>query len=305
MKTFLIAGYAALLSTVICANSHAALTYKPNEPMEGASLETYKTVGNLPLHINVFYPKDHHAGEKRAAIVFFFGGGWVSGSPSQFLHQCQHFASEGMVAMTCDYRVSSRNHTTPIEAVADAKSAIRWARANANRLGIDPDKIVAAGGSAGGHLAACCGVIDGLDDSIDDLSVSSKPNAMMLFNPALDLGPDGFSNKVLIARALEISPLQHVKQGQPPTIVFHGKADTTVPYKQAVEFADAMKKAGNRCEVDGFEGQKHGFFNFKEPDGGEIYAQVIAKADQFLLSLGYITAVTPATSGVEANKESK
>jgi acetyl esterase/lipase len=302
MKPRTIVIYAALLLAVTCRGSYAALAYKPNEALEGAKLETYKTVGDLALHVNVFYPKDHHPGDKRAAIVFFFGGGWVSGSPSQFLHQCQHFASEGMVAMTCDYRVSSRNHTTPIDAVADAKSAIRWARANATRLGIDPNKIVASGGSAGGHLAACCGVIDGLDESTEDSSVSSKPNAMILFNPALNLGPDGFANKALISRGLEISPLQHVKPGQPPTIVFHGKSDTTVPYKQATEFGAAMTKAGNRCEIMGYEGQKHGFFNYHEPNGGELYAKVIADADHFLQSLGYINEVTPATQAATANK---
>ena len=302
MKPRLIAIFAALVSALICTGSYAAFPYKPNEPLKGAKLETYKTVGDLSLHVNIFYPADHHPGDKRAAIVFFFGGGWVSGSPSQFLHQCQHFASEGMVAMTCDYRVSSRNHTTPIDAVADAKSAIRWARTNAIRLGIDPNKIVASGGSAGGHLAACCGVLDGLDESTEDSSVSSKPDAMILFNPALDLGPHGFSNKVPISRALEISPLQHVKPGQPPTIVFHGKSDTTVPYRQAVEFEAAMTKAGNRCELAGFEGQKHGFFNYHEPDGGELYSKVIADADHFLLSLGYITEVIPATQRSTVSK---
>jgi acetyl esterase/lipase len=265
-------------------------------PLPGASMETYKTINGSALHAHIFFPADHKAGDKRPAIVCFFGGGWNTGSPVQFLHQCEHFASEGMVAITVDYRVRSRQHTTPMESVADAKSAIRWVRANAGRLGVDPDKIVAAGGSAGGHIAACTGIIDGLDEPTEDQAIRSKPDAMILFNPVLDMSPAIVGKLGEFSRAMEISPLQHVHSGQPPTIVFHGKADTTVPYSSAVAFEQAMKKAGNRCELVGFEGQKHGFFNYRGDDGGEIYNQTMADADGFLASLGYVKPAAGATS---------
>src|SRR6478752_6465872 len=76
--------------------------------LDGAAVETYKTVGDTKLNLYVYYPPGHKVSDKRAAIVFFFGGGWTNGSPSQFEQHCKHLASRGMVAMTADYRGASR-----------------------------------------------------------------------------------------------------------------------------------------------------------------------------------------------------
>ena len=268
--------------------------YPPN--MTGARVETYKTVGDVQLKLWIFAPKDHAPTNRCAAIVFFFGGGWTSGTPQQFEPHCRYLASRGMVAITADYRVKSRQQARPTQCVADAKSAIRWVRANAARLGIDPDRIAAGGGSAGGHLAACTGTIAEFDEPGEDRSVSSVPNAMVLFNPALVLAPlagkdfGGFGAKVPAAllgtEAVKISPAHHVKAGVPPTIIFHGRADTTVPFATAEAFADAMKAAGNRCELVGFDGQQHGFFNDR-PGGNRYYTETVRRMDEFLTSLGY------------------
>jgi acetyl esterase/lipase len=116
--------------------------------------ETYKQVGEVTLKIDIFEPKQKDSAKKYPAIVFFFGGGWVGGSPGQFYRQCEYLAGRGMIAMSAEYRVKSRHQTTPAECVKDGKSAVRWIRANAARLDIDPDRIAAGGGSAGGHVAA-------------------------------------------------------------------------------------------------------------------------------------------------------
>src|SRR5262249_13533381 len=131
----------------------------------------------------------HKPTDKRPAIVFFFGGGWTNGSPMQFEEHCKYLASRGIVAITADYRVASRHQVKAVSCVADAKSAIRFVRKEADRLGVDPNKIVASGGSAGGHIAACSGVISGFNESSEDASVSSVPNALALFNPAVVLAP--------------------------------------------------------------------------------------------------------------------
>src|SRR6185503_1822467 len=120
----------------------------------------------------------HKPTDKSPAIVFFFGGGWTNGSPGQFEEHCKHLGSRGLVAITADYRVASRQQVKAVSCVADAKSAIRYVRKEAARLGIDPDRIVAGGGSAGGHIAACTGTIDGFDEAGEDKSISSVPNAM-------------------------------------------------------------------------------------------------------------------------------
>jgi acetyl esterase len=271
-------------------------TYPPQMPE--ARAETYKTIGQTNLELYIFAPKDHLPTNHRPAIVFFFGGGWTSGSPQQFERQCEYFASRGMVAITADYRVASRQRAKPVQCVADAKSAIRWVRKNAARLGVDPDRVAAAGGSAGGHLAGCIAVAPGLDEPGEDTSISAVPNAAVLFNPALVLAPwEGKDFGKLASRLTaerlgiepeKISPVHHVRAGAPPIIIFHGKADTTVPYSTAEAFAAKMKAAGNRCELVGFEGQGHGFFNYGRDDN-QLFLQTLKQTDQFLASLGYLT----------------
>ena len=259
--------------------------------MEGADVEVYKAAGDVKLNAYVFKPAGWNASDKRPAIVFFFGGGWNSGSPAQFEYHCRHLAARGMVAVTADYRVKSRHGVSPVECVADAKSAVRWLRANAARLGVDPARIAAGGGSAGGHIAACAGVLNGFDEKGEDAAVSSKPDALLLFNPALDTS---LLKSRLGERAAELSPQQQVRAGVPPTIICHGKADQTVPYATAEAFAAEMAKAGNRCELVGYEGEGHGFFNYRGRDGGELYRQTLQRADEFLVSLGYLR---PAAKG--------
>lgn len=274
----------------------SGFTYPP--VFSGAQAVTYKTVGETKLALNIFNPDGHKASDARPAIVFFFGGGWTSGSPGQFEQQCRYLASRGMVAITADYRVASRHQVKAAQCVADAKSAIRYVRAHAAELGVDPKRIAAGGGSAGGHIAGCTGTLPGLDEASEDKAVSSVPDAMVLFNPALTLAPvdgndfGGFGARLLAeklgAEPVAISPTHNVKAGAPPTIVFHGKADTTVPFATVEVFAAAMKKAGNRCEVAGFEGQQHGFFNFGRGDN-VMFLATLTQADKFLASLGWLS----------------
>jgi len=259
--------------------------------------ETYKTIGDVKLDMTIQLPDGWKPEDKRPAIVFFFGGGWSSGSPTQFENQARYLASRGMVAMAADYRVKSRQGVKAVSCVADAKSAIRWVRANAVRLGIDPHRVAAGGGSAGGHLAAAVAVLPGLDDPADDKSVSCVPDALVLFNPALVLAPiEGAEMKGFLAQVTadrfgcepeEISPAHHVKAGAPPTIIFHGRADTTVPYSTTEIFRNRMVSAGNRCELVGAEGQVHGFFNFGRNEN-RFALETLQAADQFLASLGWV-----------------
>ncbi len=242
----------------------------------------YKSFDKDPLELNVFLPPDWKASDRRASIVFFFGGGWIGGTPTQFYPQSRYLASRGMVAVSAQYRTRNSHGTSPIECVADGKSAVRWMRQHAAELGIDPNRIAAGGGSAGGHVAATTGVIDGLDEQTDDLAVSSKPNAMVLFNPATDIA----KHQLWGARAPEGSPLQHVDKDDPPAIVFHGRADKTVPYATAAAFCDAMRDAGNRCELIGYGNRPHGFFNYTRSRAA--YTNTVWHMDRFLASLGYV-----------------
>jgi len=293
------AGKAGLLFLLLAPAAFGNNEYRPH--LEGAIVEKYKTVGDVSLNLWIFNPKNHKPTDHRAAILFFFGGGWMQGSPEQFKLQCQHLAEHGMVAITVDYRVGSRNHVKPVQCVADVKSAMRWVRTNAVRLGIDPQRIAAGGGSAGGHLAACTAFIKDFDAPGEDTSVSAVPNALVLFNPALVLAPlYGYQSEGkgkitewrMGTKPENISPAHHIYKGAPPTIIFHGKADTTVPYITAEAFTAEMIKAGNRCELAGYEGANHSFFNtIKWRD------DTIKRMDQFLKSLGYLdNCLTPIPS---------
>ena len=253
---------------------------------------TYKSVDGVELKMDIFEPADLKPADQRPAIVFFFGGGWSGGSTKQFYQQARALADQGMVAFSADYRVKSRNKTTPFECVKDGKSAIRWVRQHAAELGIDPERIVASGGSAGGHVAACTGVIQGHEEAGEDTSVSSVPNAMILFNPVLDTTEKGYGAKNFKSeQQTDISPCHHVRKGIVPTIVFHGTADKTVPFENAERFTKFMTEAGNECVLVPFAGKDHGFFNgsfFRKSNGDADYEVTMKRSIEFLKSRGML-----------------
>lgn len=280
-------GAEAPASQVVTAQPTRRVVYKTTTNAAGEKVE-------LVMHI--FEPKNHRVSDKRPAIVFFFGGGWNDGAPKAFFPHCAYFASRGLVAMAPDYRVKNRQNTTPFESVADAKSAVRFVRASAAQRGIDPNRIAAAGSSAGGHVAACTAIITGLDEKSEDAAISSAPNAMLLYNPVIDTSPAGYGNARLGARWQEISPLHHVRPGLPPAIVFHGTADKTVPYANAVAFEKTMKEAGNRCELVTLQGEGHGFaYQIARKSAN----RAVRETDVFLASLGYLQGepTLPAPAG--------
>lgn len=255
----------------------------------------YKTVGDVQLKLYLFTHPEHSPTDKRAAIVFFFGGGWNSGSPTQFYPHCEYLASRGMVALSADYRVFSRHKTSPRECVKDGKSAIRWIRQHAGELGIDPDRIAAAGGSAGGHVAAATGTVTAFNEEKEDLTVSSLPNALVLFNPVLDTGPGTQAHKRVTEYWQDISPMHNISGNTPATIIFLGTKDEVVPLESAEAFKTKMAEKGIRCDLEIYEGQKHGFFNFKNK---ENYTDTVKKMDCFLSSLGYLESLPAAETAL-------
>ena len=203
---------------------------------------------------------------------------------TQFVRQAEHLARRGMVAARADYRVKSRQGVNPDKCVEDAKSAVRWLRANAAKLGIDPDRIVASGGSAGGHIAACTALTDGLDAEGEDRSIPSKPNALVLFNPVLRFhGLPAMMKRIDNDEALgkKLSPTLHVTKDTPPTLILFGTADRLKP--QGDEFLRRAREVEFRAELFTAEDQPHGFFN-RPP----WLQKTIARMDEFLTSLGYL-----------------
>jgi acetyl esterase len=249
---------------------------------------TYKSVNGVDLKLDVFEPVGFKAADHRPAIVFFFGGGWNAGSPRQFYPQARAMSDQGMVAFAADYRVASRHQTSPLECVQDGKSAVRWIREHAAELGVDPDRIVAAGGSAGGHVAACTGIIEGHEEPGENSNISSVPNAMILFNPVLDTTEKGYGKaKFKPGQQTDLSPCHHLRKGVGPTLVFHGTVDQTVPFENAERFTRLMTESGNECVLVPFAGKDHGFFNnssFRKGNSDADFELTMKHSIEFLKS---------------------
>lgn len=246
--------------------------------------------GKKPLKLHIYQP--NKGALVGSCVVFFFGGGWTGGTPAQFYQQAHALSQQGVLAICAEYRTKKSHGVSPDICVEDAKSAIRWVRKHASELAIDPTKIIAAGGSAGGHLAACTSLVDGFDLATEDLSISSKPNALVLFNPVLDTTKMGYGVEKMKEFGTKLSPCHLVKPGLPPTLVLHGEADQTVPFENAQRFVELMQKAGNQCTLKSYSGAGHGFFNsawFRKKSNKEHYQSTLNEMESFLTPMGYIS----------------
>lgn len=268
------------------------LTGKPEEPalsedglpiIPGAKAFVYKEAAGERLQIHGFFPEGWSPDDQREAVVFFHGGGWYGGNPIQFANQSRYLADRGLVTFTVEYRTQARGGT-PFDCVEDARSAMRWVRAHASQLGIDPNRIVAGGGSAGGHLAAGTALITTINAPADDPSVDTAPVALLLFNPVIDTGPGTGYNAVRLGeRATEMSPLHQVGNHEvPPTLIMQGKADTTTPPARAQAFQQAAHAKGYEVVLAEYDGVAHGFFN-----SGRAYYETLKASHQFLKDQGF------------------
>lgn len=294
---------ALLVSTLLIISVIFDTSAQKNYPpiIEGATEITYKDIDSIKLKLWVFNPLKHKPSDKKPAVVFYFGGAWKSGTPEQFVKHAEYFAARGMVSIVVDYRVKSRNNVQSYKCVSDAKSAIRWVREHGDELGIDPNRIVASGGSAGGHLAAATALLPNFDEPSENKMISSKPNALALFNPVLMTVPiaemtddqkkkfKNFTEKRLGTTPESMSPYHHIIADLPPTIIFHGTSDTTVSFESVQLFTQKMSEVGNSCVLVGYEGEPHGFFNYGRKLNA-AFIDSVNKLDDFLVSLGYLTA---------------
>lgn len=268
---------------------------KPNDqPKYADQAHVYKTVDGRALSLYVTHPAEWKPSDQRPAVVFFHGGGWVGGKPGQFDEHCKHLSELGLVTIQVEYRLLKRNKETPVtedktptRCIEDARSAMRWVRKHAKKLGVDPDRIASGGGSAGGHLAAFLGTTDGIDSPQDDLTISPRADAMLLFNPVYDNGPGGWGTQRIGERYREFSPAHNITRDDAPAIVFLGTEDKLIPVETAKRFQDRMRAQGITSELHLYEGAGHGFFNYKRDEGKWFHLNMTA-VDDFLLQLGWI-----------------
>ncbi|MCB1094151.1 MAG: alpha/beta hydrolase [Verrucomicrobiae bacterium] len=261
--------------------------------LERASRHPYKIANSngAELAAYVFIPEDWKPTDRRTCIVFFHSSQWDHGNITQFAPQAMFFASRGVVCILAEYRMGASDGMAPLQAMADARSAIRWARLNSAHLGLDESKIVASGGACGAHAAACAAMCDSdFDDPHDHSETSCVPDALVLFSPVLDISKKGVGLSAFAdnARAKKANPLNAIRPGLPPMLLFHGGADSLVPISGAKKFSKKMKRKKNRCELMEFGGASHSFFNLNVNE--ELYYATVDAADAFLVSLGFLAA---------------
>ncbi len=244
----------------------------------------FKTVGDASLNMKIYYPPNWEEGAKKLpAIVFFYGGGWYGGDIGQFRETGPYLARRGMIVVTPEYRTINQHHVKPDQCLVDAKSAMRYVRTNAAKLGIDDNMIAAGGISAGGHLAAATAFSKGFDAPDDDLQVSCKPSALVLVVPVIDNGPGGFAHDQVKAYWEDFSPIHNISINPPPTLFMVGDKDKYIPVATAEKYKTEMEKQVGRCDLKIYENADHAF-NFS-PQGSKATTQDM---DQFLVSLGYL-----------------
>lgn len=264
---------AALLST------SPAPAQQPAEKAEETPLSlpasephVFRKVDGAELRLHVVKPAGWNKQDRRVCYISFFGGGWVSGTPERSVGTAKWAAELGMVGIAPDYRTRNRFKATPEDCVADGRAAFRWVVDHAAELGIDPDRIVCQGSSAGGHVAAWT-AISKPGPGPNDPAPVKLPVALVLLNPVSDTnaggygGPKRFNNNAEKARACSVPDQMPAKM--PPTIIFHGTADATVPYANSVALRDKLTATGNRCELVTFQGLGHGYNTSKFGEAGE------------------------------------
>lgn len=203
--------------------------------------------GDTDLHADVYTPPAGTA--KRMALVHFHGGGFARGSKEAIAAQVMPITARGYVSIAAQYRLSGAAKW-PAQ-IEDAKTHIRWVRANASSLGIDPQRIAIVGHSAGGHIALFTA---GQPDAELAACVAFYPQTDVK-NVAKVLLPPGSDE----AAIMDASPISHIKEGYPPTVIFHGLSDVTIPPENSEHLLQVLRGAKVASELHTFTGVPHEF----------------------------------------------
>ncbi len=315
-----------LLSCTLCCpfltGAQRKITWKEldNRVLKIDSLE-YKNSAGSGLQLFYQLPNKIKPTKKYPVIIFIHGGAWTGGSASTFFSYAAYFAARNMVGVSIDYRLIKQPGDDIINCIADCKSAIRFIKKNAAPLHIDTNKIVICGESAGGHLAASMELLDGFNTESDDVAISTKPAALILLNPVVNLttnifikymdaalvtSKDKLPDSVLLVRrylekAVNVSPLYQVKNLLPPTLVINGLNDKVTPPEFAKAFADSANQFKSNCKLALLPNTGHAFAvpHYKASEATVV--QTVISIEQFLKGLKYIKGKSAIVSGNDPN----
>ncbi|MBL8828356.1 MAG: alpha/beta hydrolase fold domain-containing protein [Planctomycetaceae bacterium] len=250
----------------------------------------YKTIGETQRELHLFEPAKHQPTDRRPCYLAIHGGGWVAGTPNVMYCVADHFARQGWLGISMQYRHARADRgTTVFDSVKDARSAVRYLRKHAAELGIDPARIVVGGRSAGGHLAIATALFNGVDEAGEETQVSCLPNAVICYSAVLDTSAEGYGQDTIGERWRELSPVHHVRAGLPPTLVLHGIRDTITPIAGAREFAKQMSALGNACELIENQRGSHSYMMRTEP----LFLEAMQQTQAFLTKNGIAGPAKP------------
>ncbi|MGZ0656356.1 alpha/beta hydrolase [Coraliomargarita sp. W4R72] len=263
------------------------------------------------VEVHYFAPASPRILGNNPAQIYIHGGAWKGGSPTSSYRWCRYLAEHGVSAFTIRYQRSNEaKGIKPTECLKDTKTAMRWVRANATRFGINPNQIAAAGNSAGAHLATALATIKGYNAPSDDLSISCRPNLLLLGSPVIDNGPGGYGNgwdEALKNKQTkdyrvkdfweDFSPVHNLNHNLPPSLVLMGDQDPLISIQSVNLFGQAVEASGSDFEWIVFPEKGHGLFSqvksYLTPELMHIYYAF----HQFLAKHGYMDP--PLTAGDE------
>jgi len=237
------------------------------------------------LYLNIFKPEEE--GRSRPALLFFNGGSFKKDpmTPVQFQHQARYFSGKDIVSICVDYRNGSDNDFTPIQAICDVKSSIRWVKDHHLELGVDPDRIIVCGASAGGYITVSAFMFPEIDDEVN-VTNDYRVNELIIFAAGMD-AVDIMTRRYpeLIHMSSTISPKHNIKRCLPPTFWMCGTGDEL--FEQNKEFTNQMNEVGNEIRFITYEEMEHGFFNYGRHQN-IYFEKTIRDIEEYLKEKKYI-----------------
>ncbi|HVR30061.1 MAG TPA: alpha/beta hydrolase [Thermoanaerobaculia bacterium] len=250
---------------------------------------TYLTAGGQESKLDLIVPRDAPA--PVPTLIYIHGGGWVGGSKEASDLALLPWIEQGWAVVNVEYRLGPVSLAPA--AVEDCRCALRWVRENAATYGLDPNRIVVTGHSAGGHLSLTTGMLSagaGFDNLCPkrnqdraaggpaDVAVEEMPVAAIVnWFGITDVGDliAGENAKTYAVQwmgslpdrfelAKRLSPIELVRPGLPPVLTLHGDADPIVPYQHAVQLHAALDRAGVPNELHTILGGSHGGFDAEQ-----------------------------------------
>lgn len=261
----------------------------------------YKKDTLQDLIIRVFKPNNVNPSDKRGAIIFYFGGGFVKENLNHFFRQCEYFAHLGYVCFTPNYRITMREDIYLEDCFQDAHDALHYIVNHHGEFGIDEHKIILAGGSAGGALA--------LDCALDAEDINGTIQGAVLFNPKIfyrkepsvivkiNENTESINGDIVKTDAISncakhygpifeknpslFSAYHKCHDHQPPILIFQGTYDS-IAYCDVILFEEQCFSLDQKCSVVYYEAQKHGFFNWKHSGDNALYYDTLKRMSDFV-----------------------